>query len=67
MALGASSKTVIQHSSCLCSMIRYRVTGDLLTFYICICDKCKKATGGAFMMSAFFRRCVFILFVSDSQ
>ena len=67
MALGTSSKTAIRHSSCLCSMIRYQVTGDPLTFYICICDKCKKATGGPFMMSAFFRRCMFIWFVSHSQ
>ncbi|KIK00453.1 hypothetical protein K443DRAFT_679171 [Laccaria amethystina LaAM-08-1] len=54
MAPNASSKTAIRHGSCLCGKVRYQVTGEPLTFFVCHCGNCKKATGSAFMTNTFF-------------
>lgn len=43
------------HGSCLCSAIKYEITGDPFTYLVCHCINCKKATGAAFMANAFFR------------
>ena len=36
---------------CNCSQLRYRVTKEPLTSYICHCHRCQKRTGSAFSMS----------------
>ena len=36
---------------CNCGQLRYRVTKEPLTSYICHCHRCQKRTGSAFSMS----------------
>jgi hypothetical protein len=36
---------------CSCGKLRYRVTKEPLTVYICHCHQCQKRTGSAFSMS----------------
>jgi hypothetical protein len=34
--------------SCLCIRVKYSVTTELLQFYLCHCEQCRKLTGSAF-------------------
>jgi hypothetical protein len=36
---------------CVCGSIRYRLTGNPLTFYACHCTKCQTRTGSAFALN----------------
>lgn len=36
---------------CLCGAIRYRLTADPLTFYVCHCTDCQKQTSTSFNLS----------------
>ncbi|KAH9481996.1 hypothetical protein JR316_0006526 [Psilocybe cubensis] len=46
--------TKVRTGSCLCKAVKYEVAGDPITFRICHCQNCKKATGSAFMTNVFF-------------
>jgi hypothetical protein len=37
-----------REGGCLCGRIRYRLTGEPLTFYACHCTDCQRQTGSAF-------------------
>jgi hypothetical protein len=39
---------------CNCARLRYRITKEPLTSYICHCHRCQKRTGSAFSMSIVF-------------
>lgn len=39
--------------SCLCGMVKFEVTGDFDTFYLCYCDYCQKDTGSAHAANLF--------------
>lgn len=41
---------------CLCGAIRYRLTGEPLTYYACHCTDCQRRTGSAFALSLIMRR-----------
>jgi hypothetical protein len=43
--------TLPMHGGCNCGEIRYRITRQPLTAYICHCHLCQKRTGSAFSMS----------------
>ncbi|PPQ72098.1 hypothetical protein CVT26_006876 [Gymnopilus dilepis] len=45
----------VRNGSCLCGSVRYTVAGDPITFRVCHCQNCRKATGSAFMTNTFFR------------
>jgi len=47
--------TTIRRGSCLCGAIQYELTGEPVTFRVCHCTNCRKASGSAFMSNAFFR------------
>ncbi|KAF9522451.1 Mss4-like protein [Crepidotus variabilis] len=49
-----SSTLVIRRGSCICKAVRYTITGDPITFRVCHCSHCKKASGSAFLANAFF-------------
>lgn len=44
----------VRSGSCLCGSVKYTVAGDPITFRICHCQNCRKATGSAFMTNTFF-------------
>ncbi|PPQ69274.1 hypothetical protein CVT25_005931 [Psilocybe cyanescens] len=46
--------TKVRTGSCLCKTVKYTVVGDPLTFRVCHCYNCKKASGSAFMTNVFF-------------
>ncbi|EKM77882.1 hypothetical protein AGABI1DRAFT_107699 [Agaricus bisporus var. burnettii JB137-S8] len=46
--------TTVRRGSCLCQAVKYEVRGDPLTFRVCHCVNCRKATGSAFMSNGFF-------------
>ncbi|KDR72261.1 hypothetical protein GALMADRAFT_74028 [Galerina marginata CBS 339.88] len=48
--------TKVRNGSCLCKSVQYTVTGDPLTFRVCHCQNCRKATGSAFMTNVFFNK-----------
>ena len=50
------SSSSLRSGSCLCKSIKYEVIGDPITFRICHCMNCKKATGSAFMSNLFFSK-----------
>jgi hypothetical protein len=33
------------NGSCLCGAVKYEISGDVLRFYHCHCQRCRKATG----------------------
>ena len=39
------------HGGCLCDLIRYRLTDEPLTLYVCHCTDCQRRTGSAFALS----------------
>ncbi|KIM37280.1 hypothetical protein M413DRAFT_50864, partial [Hebeloma cylindrosporum] len=45
----------VRTGSCLCKAIKYTVAGEPLTFRVCHCVNCKKASGSAFMTNAFYK------------
>ena len=51
----ATNSGGIRTGSCLCQSIKYTVTGEPLTFRVCHCVNCKKASGSAFMTNAFYK------------
>lgn len=48
--------TISRPGGCLCGAIRYRLTGDPVTFYACHCSDCQRQTGSAFGLSMIVRR-----------
>lgn len=36
------------HGGCSCGAVRYRITGEPLTFYLCHCAECQRHTSSAF-------------------
>lgn len=40
---------------CLCSAVRYRITGDIVGFQYCHCSRCRKFTGSAHAANLFVR------------
>ncbi|PPQ68691.1 hypothetical protein CVT24_007576 [Panaeolus cyanescens] len=50
----SSSSPKVRKGSCLCQAIKYEVTGEPITFRICHCGNCKKASGSSFMSNLFF-------------
>ena len=46
---------VVRTGSCLCKSVNYELTGDPVSFRICHCQNCRRATGSAFMASLFFK------------
>lgn len=45
-----------QCGGCLCSDIRYSLTADPLTVYVCHCTDCQRQTGASFTLSMVVRR-----------
>lgn len=41
---------------CFCGDIRYRVTQEPITYYLCHCTECQQRTGSAFALSLWVRR-----------
>jgi len=41
---------------CACSNASIEVSGDVLAHAVCHCDNCKRRTGSAFGVSAYFRK-----------
>jgi hypothetical protein len=41
---------------CLCGAVRYRLTGEPLTFYACHCTDCQTRSGSAFGLSMWVKR-----------
>lgn len=39
--------------SCLCGAVRYEVSGQIESFYLCHCTRCRKATGSAHAANLF--------------
>jgi hypothetical protein len=44
----------IHEGGCLCGAVRYRVTGQPIVVWVCHCTFCKRRTGTAFGLSAYF-------------
>jgi hypothetical protein len=44
----------VREGGCLCGAVRYRVIGDPLVAGVCHCTFCKRRTGSAFGVSAYF-------------
>jgi len=44
--------TPLHHGSCLCGAVRYTVKGELGALVYCHCQRCRKATGSAFIAVA---------------
>ncbi|KAF8336122.1 Mss4-like protein, partial [Amanita rubescens] len=42
-------------ASCLCGAVKFDITGDPVTFMVCHCVNCQKATGSVFMSNTFFK------------
>ncbi|KNZ75738.1 hypothetical protein J132_01989 [Termitomyces sp. J132] len=57
----ALDSTKTYSGSCLCRTIQYTVTGKPMTFFVCHCGNCRKATGAAFMANAVFKRKQFVI------
>ena len=53
--MAATNSGKIRTGSCLCQSIKYTVTGEPLTFRVCHCVNCKKASGSAFTTNAFYK------------
>ncbi|KAF8060826.1 Mss4-like protein [Lyophyllum atratum] len=51
----AASNLETRRGSCLCCAIQFTATGEPLTFFVCHCGHCRKATGAAFMANAIFK------------
>ena len=43
--------TAPREGSCQCGAIRYRLSGDPLSLYVCHCNECQRHTGSAFVLS----------------
>lgn len=41
------------NGSCLCGRVRFEVTGDFQSFYLCHCEYCQKDTGSAHASNLF--------------
>ncbi|KAF8952805.1 Mss4-like protein [Flammula alnicola] len=54
MSLEPSTLTKVRTGSCLCKSVKYQVYGDPITFRICHCQNCRRASGSAFMSNVFF-------------
>jgi hypothetical protein len=39
--------------SCLCGAVRFSITGDFESFFLCHCSRCRKDTGSAFAANLF--------------
>ena len=50
------SNSSIHSASCLCGAIKFDIAGDPLTFMVCHCINCHKATGSVFMSNTFFKQ-----------
>jgi hypothetical protein len=46
----------IWEGGCQCRSIRYRITGEPLTVYVCHCTDCQRRTGSAFGMSMLLQK-----------
>lgn len=44
----------VREGGCLCGAVRYRVRGEPKISAVCHCNVCKRRTGSAFGMSAYF-------------
>jgi Glutathione-dependent formaldehyde-activating enzyme len=44
----------IHEGGCLCGAVRYRVIGEPNLAAVCHCTRCKRMTGSAFSMPAYF-------------
>ena len=45
---------MVRTATCCCGAARIRLNGDPRLYAICHCDNCKRRTGSAFGMSAYF-------------
>ena len=50
---GQEMKTKHHAGSCLCGKVRFEVTGDFESFYLCHCEHCRKDTGSAHASNLF--------------
>lgn len=41
--------------TCLCSAVKYKVSGPFIRFFFCHCSRCRKSTGTAHAANAFTR------------
>ncbi|KAF8149149.1 Mss4-like protein [Crassisporium funariophilum] len=48
------SSAPVRSGSCLCKSIKYEIYGDPITFRVCHCANCRKASGSAFLSNIFF-------------
>lgn len=48
--------TVSREGGCLCRDTRYRVDGEPMSVCFCHCESCRRASGGAYVPWATFRR-----------
>ena len=46
--------TGMHEGGCLCGAVRYRVTGEPRTAFVCHCTFCQRSSGSAFQVLAFF-------------
>ena len=44
------------HGQCFCGAIRFRVTQEPITYYLCHCTECQRRTGSAFALSLWVPR-----------
>lgn len=44
-----------QHGGCLCGVVRYSLSEDPLTLYVCHCTDCQRQTGASFALSMLVR------------
>ncbi|KIM37279.1 hypothetical protein M413DRAFT_77269 [Hebeloma cylindrosporum] len=45
----------LRTGSCLCKSVNYEVTGEPISFRVCHCQNCRRASGSAFMANIFFK------------
>ena len=54
--ISSMSSSTVRSGSCLCKSIKYEIIGDPITFRVCHCMNCRKATGSAFMSNLVFSK-----------
>jgi hypothetical protein len=54
--MGDATTPVVREGGCVCGAVRYRVSGEPLTVYVCHCSDCQRHGGSAFAISMVVRK-----------